>query len=187
MRNSVSPSPPGDGHRLRNPARKSVHTRRAHAVRSCEKGTVQESPPHERRTDAYFPKTPAQRLLFSERNLLSSYPRLFDLLWGSGGKAGIWTWANGPVHLLPADPRRSFGFFSPAEKRNPPAGGTTFLKLKKSRQKTFCETPFRPRRLQSGLGSAIQHERACILAGRWRTAAPTDLWWAQFSCAGERD
>ena len=70
---------------------------------------------------------------------------LFDCPWGTGGRAGIWTLdglvQHGQVHLLPADPRRSFGFFSPAEKRNPPAGGTTFLQ--ESRQRILCETPFR--------------------------------------------
>ena len=93
---------------------------------------------------------------------------LFDCPWGTGGRAGIWTLdglvQHGQVHLLPADPRRSFGFFSPAEKRNPPAGGTP-LSCKKAWQRTSCETAFRLAPPGTEFGSNPKHERQLCHAG----------------------
>ena len=45
---------------------------------------------------------------------------LFNCPWGTGGRAGIWTWANGPVHLLPADPGGLLVSFLPLRKETRP-------------------------------------------------------------------
>ena len=99
---------------------------------------------------------------------------LFDCPWGTGGRAGIWTLdglvQHGQVHLLPADPRRSFGFFSPAEKRNPPAGGTP-LSCKKAWQRTSCETAFRSRRLGCWSGFQIPARKTIHAQGPMESSA----------------
>ncbi len=85
----------------------------------------------------FFPKTPAQRLLFSERNLLSSI-KGDSTTYGGPGESGDMDLGQRPSPSAPRGPPARFWFLLSCNKRNPPAGGTTFLE--ESRQRIFAES-----------------------------------------------
>ena len=95
---------------------------------------------------------------------------LFNRPWGTGGRAGIWTWAKGPVHLLPADPRRVLVPFA-RSKGTPPAGGTSFLERKEA--KNFLRNCVSPAPPTVWIEFHITARKRIYRCGTMRTSSPT--------------